>query len=310
MIGIENIGVYIPKDCRDNFLKIYDGEPLDADFVKERVGFLATARKEPDEETSDMCKKAFLDLKGRVENLSEEDIECICVCSHNGDFQLPHTSAILQDKLALKGSCAAFDIMLACSGYVYSVNILRSFMEMNNFSTGILFTCDPYSKVLNPNDKSTDLVLGDAAAATLLSTKGIFSLGKSTFCTKGSGYSAIIKRKDSYLAMDNRRVLRFVLREVAPIIRECLEKNHITEKDIDLCLFHQASKYIVEQLGEKLSISPEKVLFEAQNYGNTISSSIPILLQKYLGDESVKTVLMSSFGAGMSAAATIMERKS
>lgn len=310
MIGIENIGVYIPKDCRDNLSKIYDGETLDAEFLKERVGFLATARKDPGEETSDMCAKAFSDLQGRVKNLSQEDIECICVCSHNGDFQLPHTSAILQDKLALKGSCAAFDIMLACSGYVYSVNILRGFMEVNNLSIGILFTCDPYSKILNPADKSTDLVLGDAATATLLSRNGKFIFGQSTFCTKGSGYSAIIKRKDDYLAMDNRRVLRFVLREVAPLIRECLSKNHMTEKDVDLCLFHQASKYIVEQLGAKLNIPPEKIPFEAQNYGNTISSSIPILLQKYLDDESMKTILMSSFGAGMSAAATVMERRS
>lgn len=109
--------------------------------------------------------------------------------------------------------------------------------------------------------------------------------------------------------MDNCRVLRFVLKEVAPLIRECLKKKHIAEKDVDLCLFHQSSKYIVEQLGVKLGIFPEKVPFDAQNYGNTISSSIPILLQKYLNDENVKNVLMSSFGAGMSAAAAIMERK-
>ena len=309
MIGIENIGVYIPENRQDNFSRIYDGEKLDADFIKNKVGFFATSRKNPDEDTSDMCVKAFQNLKERAGNFSEKDIECILVCSHNGDFQMPHTSAILQEKLSLNKNCAAFDVMLACAGYVYSVNILQSFMEQNGFSKGVVFTCDPCSKILNPEDKSADLLLGDAATATLLSTHGKFSICKSTFTTTGKGYSAIIKRPNVFLAIDNRRIFRFVLREVTVTVKDCLKKNCLDAENIDLYIFHQASKFVVEDLAAKLGLPPEKVPFKAQEYGNTISSSVPLLLQDYLDDTNLKNILMCGFGAGMAAAATVIQRR-
>ena len=308
MIGIENIGVYIPENRQNNFSRIYDGEKVDAEFIKNKVGFIATSRKNPDEDTSDMCKKAFENLKLRAGNFSEKDIECILVCSHNGDFQMPHTSAILQDKLSLNENCAAFDVRLACSGYVYSVNILKSFMEQNGFSSGVVFTCDPCSKILNPADKNADLLLGDAAAATLLSTHGKFSLGKSTFVTKGKGFNAIIKRPDVYLSIDNRRVFNFVLREGADAIKRCLAENQLAAENVDLYIFHQASKFVVEELAKKLELPPEKVPFKAQEYGNTISSSLPLILQDYLNDTKIKNILMCGFGAGMSAAAATLQR--
>lgn len=127
MIGIENTSVYIPRDCRGNLSKIYDGESLDAEFVKERVGFLATAWKDSDEETSDMCAKAFSDLQSRVK---------ICPIKTSNVF-----------------ASVLITVIFSC------LILLRGFMEMNNFSTGVLFTCDPCSKILNPADKSTDLVL-------------------------------------------------------------------------------------------------------------------------------------------------------
>lgn len=164
MISIENIGVYIPEGREYNLKKSYDGVTINENFVRDKVGFISTARMGADEETSDMCCKAFDALMSRAENLSASDIECICLCTHNGDFQMPHTSAIIQDKLGLDNNCAAFDIGLACSGYVHALNILQGFMELNGFSTGVIFTCDPYSKVLNPNDKNADLLLGDGYA--------------------------------------------------------------------------------------------------------------------------------------------------
>ena len=308
MIGIENIGVYIPENRQNNFLKVYDSKPVDVDFLKNKVGFVSVARKSEDEDTSDMCKKAFENLQERTKNLSAEEIECILVCTHNGDFQMPHTSAILQEKLSLNKNCAAFDVRLACSGYVYSLNILKSFMDFNGFSKGIIFTCDPCSKILNPEDKNADLLLGDAATATLLSTNGDFEFCKTAFCTSGKNYDTIIKRQGVYLSIDNRRVFNFVLREGAATIQKCLELNNLDEKEIDLFLFHQASKFVVEELGKKLKIPAEKIPFKAQEYGNTISSSLPLLLQNYLDEGKFSTVLISGFGAGLSTASTVLKR--
>lgn len=307
VIGIENVGVYIPANRQNNLKKVYDSKSIDVDFVKNKVGFISVARKSADEETSDMCKKAFENLQEKI-NLSAEEIECILLCTHNGDFQMPHTSAILQKKLSLNKNCAAFDVTLACSGYVYSLNILKSFMELNNFSKGIIFTCDPCSKILNPEDKNADLLLGDAATATLLSTKGKFEICKTAFCTKGESYDTIIKKSGVFLSIDNRRVFNFVLRDGAATIQKCLEINKLSEKEIDLFLFHQASKFVVEELGKKLQISTEKVPFKAQEYGNTISSSLPLLMQDYIDDKKISKILMSGFGAGLSTASTVLKR--
>lgn len=307
MIGIENIGVYIPENRQDSFSKIYDGKKVDADFVANKVGFISVARKSDDEDTSDMCQKAFQNLQEKI-NLSAEKIDCILVCTHNGDFQMPHTSAILQEKLSLNKNCAAFDVALACSGYVYSLNILKGFMELNNFSNGIIFTCDPCSKILNPEDKNADLLLGDAATATLLSTQGKFEICRTAFCTKGANFDTIIKKRDVFLSIDNRRVFNFVLREGANTIQRCLELNQLAEKDIDLFLFHQASKFVVEELGKKLNIPAEKIPFKAQEYGNTISSSLPLLMQNYLDEEKFSKILISGFGAGLSTAAAVIKR--
>ena len=309
MIGIENIGVYIPANREYNLNKSYDGATVNENFVRDKVGFISTARMGSDEDTSDMCCKAFDDLKLRAENLSAADIECICLCTHNGDFQMPHTSAIIQDKLGLDNHCAAFDIGLACSGYVHALNILQGFMELNGYSTGVIFTCDPYSKVLNPNDKNADLLLGDAATATLLSTRGKFGMGRSVFHTKGKGHDAIIKRKGEYLFIDNRRVFNFVLREGAQTIRRCLDANGLDVDAIDLYLLHQASEFVIGQLRDSLDIPESKAPFRAQTYGNTISSSIPILLQAHLDDAGAETILMCGYGAGMSAAATVLKRR-
>src|ERR1035438_6305021 len=81
---------------------------------------------------------------------------------------LPHTSAIVQGKLGLPQNCACFDVALGCSGYVYGLSIIKSFMRDNGMSSGLLFTADPYSKIIDPQDKSTVLLFGDAATASLL----------------------------------------------------------------------------------------------------------------------------------------------
>ena len=87
-----------------------------------------------------------------------------------------------------------------------------------------------------------------------------------------------------------------------------MELNQLAEKEIDLFLFHQASKFVVEELGKKLKIPAEKIPFKVQEYGNTISSSLPLLLQNYLDEDNFSKILISGFGAGLSTATTVLKR--
>jgi len=211
-------------------------------------------------------------------------------------------------KLSFENDCAAFDISLGCSGYVYSLLVMKSFMEANDLKHGILFTCDPYSPILDPDDKSTELLFGDAATATLLCENPVLEIGKGVFGTAGEFHKALIKRKNERLHMDGRLIFNFVMRHVPANVSKCLQANDLSINDIDMFLFHQASKYVIDNLAKRMRINPKKLPFEIQDYGNTVSSSIPIILKKYSDDNQAEVFLLTGFGVGLSVASLILRR--
>ncbi len=308
MIGIENLAVYLPAKRQSNS-ELMDKFSVTETFLEEKIGFTELARKLPDEKSSDLCCKAFAKLIEKQSiNLSE--IDFMCVCTQNGDFQLPQTSAILQDKLGLSTNCATFDISLGCSGYPYSLQIAKSFMEQNSLLNGLVFTADPYSEILNQHDKNTSLLFGDASTVTLLSNNSVFDVEKAVYSTFGNKYTSLIKYKDAPLVMKGREIFNFCITNIPNLIERCLKLNQIESADVDYYLLHQASKYMIMQLIERMSgIDKSKVPFTAMEYGNTVSSSIPILLENFLDDPVAKQLLICGFGVGLSGSACILKRR-
>jgi 3-oxoacyl-[acyl-carrier-protein] synthase-3 len=218
-------------------------------------------------------------------------------------------SAILQSRLGISKRCASFDISLGCSGYVYSLLIARSFMESNRLKKGLLFTSDPYSNIIDPNDKHTDLLFGDGATVTLLTENPVFDVGYGVFETEGSRFGHLIKRNNEFLVMNGRGIFEFAMKAMPAILDQCLEKNSLKKEAVDLFLLHQASRFIVENLCRRMRLSPEKTPYVIKDYGNTISSSIPIMLKDYLEDTTKKNILTCGFGVGLSIASTILRRR-
>lgn len=307
MLGIKNIGTFIPDRCVDNISRasLFDRPE---EFIRDKIGFFSLPRLDQDKRTSDMCVEAFNNLQLK-ENIDLSQVECIVVCTQNpDDYGLPHTSSIVHEKLNFDNSIASFDISLGCSGYVYSLNIVQSFMQANGMHTGLLFTADPYSKVLNPDDYITELIFGDAATCTLISNSPKYSVGKTLFGTEGKNHGAIaVSNNSGYLSMNGQDVFKFTMKVVPKQILACLEQNGISTDEISLVLLHQASKYIVDNMTKKLKIAPDKIPFEAQKTGNTVSSTIPIMLSKYL-EEAHPHILLSGFGVGLSWASTVIKK--
>lgn len=307
-VGIRAIGSYLPEGRVDNLARI-DTFGKDAAFVEEKLGFKKLARKSADEETSDLCVKACEDLLKQVE-LPLEKVDCLIVCTQNPDAAgLPHTSAVVHAKLGLGTSVAAFDISLGCSGYVYGLSVICSFMEMNGLSNGLLFTADPYSKVLDPADHNTELLFGDGATVTWLSRdKPCYRLGRSLFSTNGTGQNAIhVDSEDRKVHMKGRSVFTFTMKVVPQQIKACLAANACTVDDVDRFLLHQGSKFIVDNMTASLGLPMEKTPFMAMEYGNTVSSSIPMMLKSVIKERPEK-VLISGFGVGLSWATSILFR--
>lgn len=308
MIGIQDIAYYICENRENNLNKVFNGETVDEKFVKNKIGIECVSKKKIDENTSDLCIQAYKSLKEKNSSIDINGIDLICVCTQNGDYTIPHTSAILHHKIGAKKECATFDISLGCSGYVYSLDIVSSFMVKNNYHNALLFTADPYSKIIDKNDKNTSLIFGDAASVTLLSNKPVFEIKNSVYHSFGNMYDSLIKKENNPLYMDGKSIFDFTLMNVPEVIAKTLNINSIKQEEIDKFILHQANKYMVSKLIKMLQIDSLKVPVDIRDYGNTVSSSIPIILSDYLYDKKSKNILLCGFGVGLSIASTIIKR--
>lgn len=304
-IGIKAIGKYVGEivDCRTKLAR----HGVNESFLVEKTGFIGNARMDKQEKASDMCVHAFRELENKT-SIDTNDVDFVLVCTQNGDFKLPQTSAILHSKLQLDQTCAALDISLGCSGYVYAIDIAKSFMESNGLKCGLVFTADPYSEIIDENDKNTDLLFGDAATVTLLSFESHYTLGKPVFSTFGHLSQALRCNHQERLYMDGRKIFEFALRTVPQSITTCLKANGLSLAEVDLFLLHQASRYLVENMAKRLKVDSSKVPFVASEYGNTVSSSIPLALELFFGMKAESTIILSGFGVGLSVATTTLRR--
>jgi len=285
MIGIQAIGTYIPSGRIDNRNR-QQAFDVDETFLVEKIGMLRLAVKTIDEETSDLCEKAFVDLQLKT-GVHPEEVECMVVCTQNPDERgLPHTSAIVHAKIGLPDTCAVFDISLGCSGFVYGLSVIQGFMQANGFRKGILFTADPYSKVVDRQDKNTSLLFGDGSTATLISDAPVWRTGKFLFGSHGQGASGIkVEKENGFLAMNGRAIFSFSASVVPKNILQMLVANTLGIEDIDCFALHQGSRYIVNFIKNKLGLEDSKVPFAAADYGNTVSSSVPLLLSELDGTD-------------------------
>ncbi|RYZ58120.1 MAG: ketoacyl-ACP synthase III [Proteobacteria bacterium] len=303
-LGITEIASYIPERRIDNADKAKTFE-MDQKFLADRIGVLSTARKEDSETCSDLCVKAFDALKAKTP-IDIQSIEVIIVVTQNPDHSLPHASAVVHGKLGASEDCACFDISLGCSGYVYGLSSIISFMESNGFKKGLLFTSDSYSKIIDPNDRNTALIFGDASSVTLISPDSKLECSNFSFGTNGSEYDKLIVR-DNRLHMDGPAVFNFAAQTIPKDIEKVLAKAGLTKADIDFFVIHQGSKFIVETIGKRLGVPSGKVPFEITDYGNTVSSSIPLILEKFCGKD-VK-LIASGYGLGLSWASCLIKSR-
>ena len=300
--GIAAIGGYLPPSRQDN-AQLASRFGFADDFLEGKIGVMAPARKSDGEETSDLCVKAYEDLK-RTTQEDVTDVDLIAVVTQNPDGHgLPHTSAIVHEKLGLAKSCFAFDISLGCSGFVAALAVVKGYLAATGGRRAILFTADPYSKVLDTKDRNTALIFGDGAAATLISETQSWRIGPAFDCgTDGKKSAALSVGSDAKLVMNGRTVFDFCALNVPGSVERTLAANGLKKEDVDAFVLHPGSRYIVDTVHDRLKIS--RIPFPAP-YGNTVSSSIPLILRE-MDPARQRTVVVSGFGVGLSWATTVL----
>ncbi|MEN3943439.1 ketoacyl-ACP synthase III [Prosthecobacter sp. SYSU 5D2] len=304
-VRLTRIASYIPPgrvDTRERGRAFDYGD----DFLVGKLGTTSLAIKEPDEQASDLCVKAARELESQGVSLA--DIGAVIVCTQTPDGHgIPHTSAVVHAKLGLADTCACFDISLGCSGYVYGLSVITSFMQANGIKRGLFFTSDPYSSIVDPADQATCLLFGDAATVSLLEADAPgWQLTDVLFGTQGKG-GAAINNVSGTLAMSGRDVFNFAMLTVPKQIQALLARQEITLDQVDRVVLHQGSRYIVDKLRERLRLPEEKVPVHIADLGNTVSSAIPLTLAAVLKKDAPRRILISGFGVGLSYATGLLD---
>lgn len=302
---------------------------LEEKFIAGKIGIRARRFLAPGEQPLDLARRACEDLFRRSPELDRGKVKLLVVVTQNPDYKIPHSSALLQHALALPTDTACFDINLGCSGYVYALSALKGLMLSEEIGDALLVTCDPYSRIMGRADRDTIALFGDAATATWLSAERGAEIGRLDWGTDGAGAQNLIvpaggsarplscidgeadpapEPADLRLHMNGRGIFNFMMQRIPGAFRACLAKNGLSEQAIDYYVLHQASRFLLETLASKLAIPADKLPINIENYGNTVSSSIPLLLAELQDRKALsgKTVLVSGFGVGLSWATNIL----
>jgi len=305
-LGIEKIGSYIPPGRISNF-NLKEKFGIDDDFINKRIGIQQVSVRDKSELCSDLCVKAFEDLCSQT-SIDLETIDAICVVTQNPDRSIPHASAVVHSKLDLPSTIACFDISHGCAGYIYGLSIIQGFLKESGLERALLFTSDPYSTIIDREDKNTTLLFGDGATVSLISSDYVYATHGYSFGSLPGSHEEL-HCASGVLHMNGRGIFNFAAKHVPADISSFLDRQKKSVDDIDLFLLHQGSKYIVDTLTRRLKLDPALVPFDAAEYGNTVSSSIPLMLKSRFENSQYKSILISGFGVGLSWGTSLLERK-
>lgn len=261
-------------------------------------------------------------------NIDKNDIDVLIFVSQTPDYlNIPNTAPLLQSKLGLSKSCLSFDLPLGCSGFVYGLSTIASYMQNPAFKKGLLICGDTPSKIVGNQDKSATLLFGDAAAVILLEREESNSIMHFSMGSDGSGYKAIIindggarnpfnesslavvdygngiKRNQCELALDGMDVFSFGITQAPKSVKELMDFANINTEEIDYAVFHQANKMMNEMIRKKLKLEIEKVPYSLDKFGNTSSASIPVTMVTELKNQlrnGKNKLLFCGFGVGLS----------
>ena len=307
-IGIKAVASYIPETCTDNLVQgATFGE--DENFIRRKIGALRLPIKSADEDTSDLAAAAIQALVNKEPAFKLNEVDVLVVVTQNGDGAgLPHTSAIVQRKVGLPKTVAAFDVSLGCSGYVYGLYVLKGFLQATGLRNGLLVTADPYSKVVERSDRVTSLLFGDAATATWIGCDASWRLSGSSFGTDGGG-AEHLRVESGKLSMNGRQVFNFAAMKIAPHIQQLLAKENLEAEQVDAYCIHQGSAAIVETIARRFGVLSSRFILDMESTGNTVSSSIPLVLEKHAFSNHWKRIIICGFGVGLSWATALIERE-
>ncbi|EKQ53780.1 MULTISPECIES: beta-ketoacyl-ACP synthase III [unclassified Clostridium] len=321
-IKIAGIGAYLPSLVVTND-KISEFVETNNEWIVERTG-IKERRISEGEDTSDIAIESSKIALERA-NVKPEDLDLIIVATISPDMFIPSVACIVQSKLGTD-KAACFDISVACSGFLYGLEIAKSMMKSMNYKNALVIGAEVLSKVMDWNDRATCILFGDGGGAAVLKqeddgTRGIIKSYLRSDGTKGDAltigaadfntpFSKEAKLKDRIIKMNGREVFKFATTAILEAVNEILKDTDISLDEIKYIVPHQANYRIIKSAANKLGVDEEKFYLNLERVGNTSGGTIPIVLnemyEKNLINKGDKFIFVA-FGGGLTYASTLVE---
>lgn len=316
---------FLPERVLDNEQLANELGNWSADKILDKTGIAERRVVGEDQTALDIAEGAARALLDEVEVVPD----FLIFCTQAPDYFLPTSACILQHRLGLPNSIGALDINLGCSGYVYGLALATGLIASGAARRVLLLTADTYTKFIHPQDRSVRTLFGDAGTASLIEAaeeEGA-CIGPFVFGTDGAGARDLMVeaggarlprdaetavavedafgnvRSAENLFMNGSAVLSFTLREVPKAFDALIEKSGVNHDDFEYVILHQANKFMLETLRKKLRLPKERVPYFFEHVGNTVSSTIPLVLEDLLRQGRLTPgtrYALLGFGVGLS----------
>jgi 3-oxoacyl-[acyl-carrier-protein] synthase-3 len=262
-------------------------------------------------------------------DIDKNDIDMIICATVTPDFLFPSVAALVQNKLGITNNCAAFDISVACAGFVYALSIADQFLKTGNAKNILVIGADSMSRIVDFTDRTTCVLFGDGAGAFLMSSDEKYTASlkgtsdksadiMATMLQANGGQGDILKTKggagnphdtSGYLTMKGQEVFKVAVKNLSDIMIKTLEKGNLPPHDLDYVVPHQANQRIMSATAQKIGLSDDRVISYIAKHGNTSAASVPLAFDCAVKDGILKrgqTILMEAIGGGMSWAGALI----
>lgn len=334
---IRGIAFHLPEKVLTNAQLGAEHPDWAIEKIEEKTGIVERHIAGEAECASDLAAAAARKLIGSGV-CGAEDIDYLLLCTQSPDYFLPTSACLIQHRLGLPTRVGALDINLGCSGFVYALGLAKGLIETGQARGVVVLTADTLTKFIHPSDRSVRTVFGDAGAAVFV--QGVDAAGNSApnigpfvYGTDGGGGDHLMVpvgglrkryapgcdtavaddqgnlRSPCNLHMNGPEIFTFTLRTVPAAVNALLAKSGLTLEQIDLFVFHQANRQMLEHLRKKLKIPEQEFVIGMSKFGNTTSSTIPVALKQALDEGRLRAgqlVMIVGFGVGNSWAAGLI----
>ncbi|MGE0119652.1 MAG: beta-ketoacyl-ACP synthase III [Dongiaceae bacterium] len=304
---VAGCGAYLPSRIVTNAELARRIETSD-EWIVQRTGIRERRIAAEGEKTSDLAiASAAAALKNA--GMSGGDIDLIVLATSTPDETFPATATRVQAAIGMTRG-AAFDVQAVCSGFVFALSVADNFLRLGQARTALVIGAETFSRILDWTDRTTCVLFGDGAGAVVLTASDggergvlsthLFSDGRyhDALYVDGGPSSTMTTGR---LRMEGREVFRHAVVKLAEAVDAAIAANGVTGTDIDWLVPHQANRRIIDGMGHRLGLPPEKVVLTIDRHANTSAASIPLALAEASGDGRIRPghlVLLEAMGGG------------